>query len=62
MIVFHLTVDGIYFEQYGHMKLQKGVLGTLVIVLFSTPDVGAKKTKREEFVHPFRLIEQGRDG
>lgn len=34
MIVFHLTVDGIYFEQYGHMKLQKGVLGTLVIVFF----------------------------
>ena len=48
MIVFYLTIDGIYFEQYGHMKLQKGVLGTLVIVLFSTPDVGAEKAKREE--------------
>ena len=48
MIVFYLTIDGIYFEQYGHMKLQKGVLGTLVIVLFSTPNVGAEKAKREE--------------
>ena len=30
------------------MKLQKGVLGALVIVLFSMPDVGAEKAKREE--------------
>ncbi|MBK72421.1 MAG: acetyl xylan esterase [Verrucomicrobiales bacterium] len=30
------------------MKLQQGVLGALGIVLFFTPDVGAKKTKREE--------------
>ncbi len=30
------------------MKLQQGVLGALVIVLFSTPDVGAEKAQREE--------------
>ena len=53
---------GICFEKFGNMKLQKGGLGALAIVLFSMPDVGAEQAKREEFVYPFRPTEHGWGG
>jgi len=61
-IIFYLTADEICFEQFGNMKLQKGGLDALAIVLFCMPDVGAEQAKREEFVYPFRLTEHGRCG
>ena len=62
MIILHLTNDEVYFEQDCPMKLQKGGLGALAIVLFSMPDVGAEQAKREEFVYPFRPTEHGWGG